>query len=81
MSMLSQKAKIPAEGFGSSSPTSNHVAIPTPLVVTAKINSVHVPSFYVSGLLLFPLMVPLISPSLIKRRHQCANKISSFDIS
>lgn len=81
MSMLIQKARIPAEGFGSSSPTSNHIASDTPLVVTAKINSVHAPSFSVSGLLLFPLMVPLINPSLIKRRHQRANKISSLVIS
>lgn len=79
--MRSQKARIPSEGLGSSSPTSNHIASDTPLVVTAKLSSMHPPSFSVSSLLLSPLMVCLISPSLIRRRHQCANKISSFNIS
>lgn len=81
MRMWSQKARIPAEGLGFSSPTSNHTVSDTPLVVTAKLSSMHPPSFPVSSLLLSPLMARLISSSLIRRRHQCANKISSFNVS
>lgn len=74
----SSEGQNPAEGFCPSSPTSHHTPSGTSLGRDCQAEWAQrvLPSFLVSS-----LVVLLISPSLIRRRCQHANKISSFNIS
>lgn len=73
-----QEERGPAEGSRSSSPTSNHTRRGALLSRDCQAECVQrtLPSYAVSE----QLVRPPNKPSLIRRRCQCANKISSFNI-